>query len=200
MYNQRQKIQEILDSDYNTKEKIKISGEVFTPFELIEEMLDKLPEDVWYNPDKTWLDPAAGLGNFHVVVVERLMANGIPYKNIIENQLYFVELNPDSAKLIKKIFDPNDEYKMNLVCADTLNSEHDGWNEVGYMWDENDKEMRKNMKAKKEENEKNKEMVKDIPIKEMEHDGNENLDKAKEEEKKKDKKPIVRKQLDMVDE
>ena len=36
-------------------------GEVFTPMELIEEMLDKLPENVWKNPELKWLDPANGI-------------------------------------------------------------------------------------------------------------------------------------------
>jgi hypothetical protein len=35
----------------------KLFGEVFTPIPLIEEMLDKLPEEVWTNPDLKWLDP-----------------------------------------------------------------------------------------------------------------------------------------------
>ncbi len=136
----RQKIQEILDSNYNTQEKIKKSGEVFTPFKLIDEMLDKLPEEVWSDPNNnTWLDPAAGLGNFHAVVAERLMANGIEYKHIIENQLYFIELNPESCKIIAQIFNPENKYKMNLVCADALDSNHPGWDEVGYMWNKENK-------------------------------------------------------------
>ena len=155
MYNLRQKIQEIIDNNYNNNEKRKGMGEVFTPFELIEEMLDKFPEDVWYNPDKTWLDPAAGLGNFHAVIVERLMEGlkeQIPddnkrYKNIIEQQLYFIELNPESVRLIKKIFNPNNKYKMNIVCADSLDEDHHGWDDDGYMWDEEEKENRKLRKA-----------------------------------------------------
>jgi type I restriction-modification system DNA methylase subunit len=145
MYNIRKQIQDILDNNYNTQEKIKIKGEVFTPFDLIEEMLDKLPDDVWTNPNKTWLDPAAGLGNFHAVVAERLMkslATQIKnkekrYKHILENQLYFIELNPKSVSLIKQIFDPHHKYKLNLVCADALDPNHKGWAKVGYMWTTN---------------------------------------------------------------
>ena len=116
----QQKIQSILDGNYNTKLKIKEQGEVFTPFELINEMLDKFQDDVWSNQNQTWLDPAAGIGNFHSVVLERLEANGIPKKHIIENQLYFIELDEQSAKHIKEIFDPNDEYDMNIACCDAL--------------------------------------------------------------------------------
>jgi len=152
MYNQRKHIQDILDGNYSNYNKIKEMGEVFTPFELIEEMLDELPKELWIDSNKTWLDPAAGLGNFQCVIVERLMV-GLSdfepnedkrYKHIVENQLYFIELNPDSAKLIKKIFDPKNKYKMNLVCADALDKDHSGWDTVGYMWDEADKKRRQN--------------------------------------------------------
>ena len=36
-------------------------------------MLDKLPPEVWTNPNLKWLDPAVGIGNFPVVVYIRLM-------------------------------------------------------------------------------------------------------------------------------
>ena len=152
MYNQRKHIQGILDGNYSTHTKIKEMGEVFTPFELIEEMLNELPDDVWSDSNKTWLDPAAGLGNFHCVVVERLMvglAEFEPneekcYKHIIEKQLYFVELNTESAEIIQEVFNPKGLYKLNLVCANTLDENHPGWDEVGYMWDEADKKRRQN--------------------------------------------------------
>jgi len=114
-----------------------------------------MPKYKWSTPDETWLDPAAGLGNFHAVVVERLMTNNIPYKHIIEKQLYFIELNPESCRLIKEIFDPNQEYNLNLVCADALDPKHSGWDDVGYMWDDDDKESRKTRHATLENKEKN---------------------------------------------
>ena len=150
MNNIKKQIEKILDSDYNTKEKVKINGEVFTPFWLIEKMLDKLPDEIWDDSTKIWLDPAAGLGNFHAAVLERLMkrlATQMPdekkrYKYIVENQLYFVELNPESARMIKEIFDPDNKYKMNIACADAIDKQHPGWDEIGYMWDENDKRLK----------------------------------------------------------
>tara|TARA_R110001632_G_scaffold104959_1_gene214156 strand:- start:865 stop:2262 length:1398 start_codon:yes stop_codon:yes gene_type:complete len=90
----------------------KLFGEVFTPVELICEMLDKLPKEVWSNPDLKWLDPANGIGNFPLVAYYRLM-DGLKdvvkdseerSKHIIENMLYMVELNPINCKACKKIF------------------------------------------------------------------------------------------------
>jgi len=49
----RDKISNILNKGYQTTEKQKKNGEVFTPFPLIEEMLDKLPQEIWSDKTKT---------------------------------------------------------------------------------------------------------------------------------------------------
>jgi len=102
-------------------------GEVFTPIELIEEMLDKLPENVWKNPELKWLDSANGIGNFPMVVYEKLMVSledwepnkQIRHNHIIENMLYMIEINPKNVKISKKIFG-NDA---NICCANFLEDE-----------------------------------------------------------------------------
>lgn len=48
-------------------------GEVFTPLELVKEMLDKIPEKVWRNPNATFLDPCMGKGTFLFEIVRRLV-------------------------------------------------------------------------------------------------------------------------------
>lgn len=48
-------------------------GEVFTPIELVKDMLDKIPTDVWENPKSTFLDPGMGKGTFLVEIVNRLV-------------------------------------------------------------------------------------------------------------------------------
>ena len=87
-------------------------------------MLDKLPSHVWSNPNLKWLDPANGIGNFPVVIMERLMiglADVIqdPYarkRHIITNMLYMVELNPDNVKLSRDILGHNS----NIACSSFL--------------------------------------------------------------------------------
>jgi len=49
---------------------VKTMGEVMTPIELVEEMLDTLPYEVWTNPNLKWLDPCNGVGTFLSVVVK----------------------------------------------------------------------------------------------------------------------------------
>jgi len=96
-------------------------GEVFTPLELVNEMLDKLPSEVWVNPNLKWLDPASGIGNFPVMVYLRLM-DGLKYfepnpekrrKHILEQMLYMVELDKLNVYLLKKVFCEN-AYKLNI--------------------------------------------------------------------------------------
>jgi hypothetical protein len=89
-------------------------GEVFTPVELVCDMLDQLPKEVWNDPTLKWLDPANGIGNYPVVAYYKLM-DGLKEvkgyedkvkrsKHIIENMLFMVELNPINCKVCRKIF------------------------------------------------------------------------------------------------
>lgn len=129
------KISEI--STYS-KDKSDKHGEVFTPPALINEILDQLPPDIWKDKTKTWFDPAAGKGNFHVQVLIRLfegLKNEIPdeeerLKNIIERQLYFAEYQPESAEFIAREFSFGGKYKVNLYVGNTLEMPEDYFDEV----------------------------------------------------------------------
>ena len=77
--------------------RVKITGEVFTPRSLIIEMLKKIPPKVWRDPNKRWLEPAAGDGNF-LVEVKRVLVDDIGFdeKHVLENMLFSVELMDDN--------------------------------------------------------------------------------------------------------
>ena len=104
-------------------------GEVFTPLELVCEMLSKLPKKVWSDPSLVWLDPANGIGNFPVVVYYKLM-DGLKKvfpneakrsKHIIEKMLFMIELNPVNVSICKKIFKMLDsDSKPNIYTGNTL--------------------------------------------------------------------------------
>ena len=49
------------------------NDEVFTPPALVNEMLDLLPADLWYNPNATFLDPVTKTGVFLREMAKRLM-------------------------------------------------------------------------------------------------------------------------------
>lgn len=121
------KIQQYLSVREDEKNKY---GEVFTPISLIEEMLEKLPKNVWKNPDLKWLDPANGIGNFPMVAYTKLMeglkewepSDALRSKHIIKNMLYMVEINPKNVRISKKIFGPH----ANISCANFL-EQTDKW-------------------------------------------------------------------------
>ena len=103
-------------------------GEVFTPMHLVNEMLDKLPKEVWENKNLKWFDPATGMGNFPIAVYLKLM-EGLKdkikdmkarKKHILENMLYMCELNKKNVLVCNQIFNFNNEYKLNLYEGDTL--------------------------------------------------------------------------------
>ena len=107
----------------------KLFGEVFTPLNLICEMLSKLPTNVWTNQDLKWLDPANGIGNFPIVVYYKLM-EGLKHeikdddersKHIIEKMMYMNELNPVNVALAKKVFKMIDPGSTpNIIRADFI--------------------------------------------------------------------------------
>lgn len=92
--------------DHSTRnERRKGTGEVFTPSELSNEMLDKLPPETWVNPSKTFLDPTAGNGNFLVEVKRRLLEHGHSEQHILDNMIHGVDLMPDNCiEMIHRLY------------------------------------------------------------------------------------------------
>ena len=130
-------------SAYN-KSKSDDFGEVFTPFELIEEMLDKLDPSIWSDKTKTFFDPCAGKGNFPICIVKRLfdgLADVIPdadarLRHIVEKQLFMAEYQQDSAEFLRKHFTFGLDLRLNLYHGDTLKMPEDWFNRS---WEERDK-------------------------------------------------------------
>ncbi len=67
------------------------NDEVFTPPEVVNQMLDMLPQELFSNPDTTFLDPATKSGVFLREIAKRLM-------NGLEQQI------PDLQKRVNHIF------------------------------------------------------------------------------------------------
>ncbi len=115
------------ESTYS-KDKSDEHGEVFTPFELINEMLDQVSPETWSDSTKTVFDPCAGKGNFPIQIVKRFMeglAEQIPdekerYKHIMKNNLFMSEFQDVSAQFIRDTFTAFDGVEINLYEGDTL--------------------------------------------------------------------------------
>jgi len=82
-----------------SKERIKKNAEVFTPDFLVNEMLDKLPEENW-EEGKTFCDPACGDGQFLVNVLHRkLKANHDPLNAI--QSTYGCDIMQDNIRICR---------------------------------------------------------------------------------------------------
>lgn len=120
----------------------KSNAEVSTPYKLRQEMLDKIPvefqSDVSYIPaNKTRkltpvypkvFEPCSGKGGFIIDIIDRFM-NGLKdditdkekrYKTIVEECLYFSDINPTNIFICKLLVDPENKYKLNYNEGDTL--------------------------------------------------------------------------------
>jgi type I restriction-modification system DNA methylase subunit len=124
---------EIKQASTYSKDKSDKHGEVFTPGKLIQEMIDKLPKDIWRDPSKTFFDPCAGKGNFPIYIIARLflsLKNSIPdekkrLQHIVENQMFMAEFQRESAEFINKAFKFGFDFKVNLYHGDTLSMPSD---------------------------------------------------------------------------
>jgi len=134
--NEPDKLLEFINGELKPKEKEKKeNGEVFTPISLVIEMVDKLDEvytkehgrSIFSEKDFKWFDPAVGIGNFPIVVYQRLMV-GLSgqitneesrRKWILEHMLYSAELTPKNVFIYRKIF-CGDSYRLNVYEGDTL--------------------------------------------------------------------------------
>lgn len=89
-----------------------IGDSIFTPFRVVEAMLDFLPKQVWRDPYRTWFEPDCGVGNFIVPVFFRLMdglVDVIPNEkerkqHIVTKMLFMSEVNHKFIQVCKKIF------------------------------------------------------------------------------------------------
>ncbi len=66
------------------RERTKVLGEVFTPPSMVEEILDRFPEEAFINEDETFLDPTCGSGNFLVGVKNRKLKNGLTKSQAVD--------------------------------------------------------------------------------------------------------------------
>jgi len=115
---------EVLNIDKSTYQS---SNDEPTPIECIEEMITKIPEELWDRNDLKILDPCCGNGNFALPIMKQLQ-NKYDKKNIIENILYFNDINNDRLNNVDKIYN-KEGYNLNITkknyIEDTINNKYD---------------------------------------------------------------------------
>ena len=116
------------------------SQEFFTPYSIVKKMCDKISEEDWSNPDKTFCEPCFGNGQFVIYIIWNRLQHGIDWKTALET-LFGVELMQDNVYethgRIIKLFDAlgidyDEDVAMdimlnNLVCSDFFTWNFEEW-------------------------------------------------------------------------
>ena len=116
--------------------------EFFTPRELVKRMCDKVPEDVWSDPSKRFVEPCFGNGNFLVEIIQRKIQHGSTWRQALSTT-FGVELMADNvAECIERICDMLREEPYwdeteareimgrNLVCSDFFKWDFENWKPI----------------------------------------------------------------------
>ena len=80
-----------------SKERINYTGEVFTPLELCDHIISKIPLEKRKDPNSIFMDNTAGNGNFMVALRDELVKYH-DLNHVLDNMLYAVELMEDNHK------------------------------------------------------------------------------------------------------
>jgi hypothetical protein len=92
----------------------KTNAEVSTPHKLRQEMLNTIPSDFWTTPKKVF-EPCSGKGGFVIDIIDRFM-DGLKelisdekerYRTIVEECLYFGDINPTNIFICKLLVNPS---------------------------------------------------------------------------------------------
>lgn len=140
-------IEQFLDlTGYNTDTRVsrrKGAGstqEFFTPYSIVKRMCDKISDEDWCDPSKTFLEPCAGNFQFGCYIIYNRIMHGIDWRTAL-NTLYMTELmqdNIDEGKeririMLRELCDDfneseaNDIMDKNIVCTDFFKWDYENW-------------------------------------------------------------------------
>ena len=143
-------IEHLLDlTNYATETRVarrktgKKTNEYFTPYSIVKRMCDKIPDEDWSDPTKTFLEPSFGSGQFVVYIVWNRIQHGVDWETTLKT-LYGVELMADNVlechdrviDLLTKLGIEFDErtarkiMKKNLVCSDFFKWDFEHWRPI----------------------------------------------------------------------
>jgi hypothetical protein len=127
--NTQQIINHLRNRDYMSgvereKSRVKSTGEVFTPTALVQEILYKLPLEQFSDPDKTFLDPTCGDGQFLSEVIIRKVENGSTYEQALATT-YGVDLMEDNClECIRRLYGAFNTPEINPLRGDDIPKEY----------------------------------------------------------------------------
>ena len=141
-------IEQFLDlSGYATDERVARrknsdinSQEFFTPYSIVVKMCDKISEEDWSDPEKTFCEPCFGNGQFILAIIYKRLMAGVDLMTTLKT-LFGVELMEDNVQETKdRILDMLDKMEIeyhrpsvmkilnkNLVCSDFFKWDFENW-------------------------------------------------------------------------
>jgi hypothetical protein len=106
-----------------SKTEIDKFGIIYTPNNLVDDILDLIPIKYFKDLKLKWMDLGAGNGAFTINLFDRLFKN-IPISNeaerkyhILKNMIFMIEVYPAHVEYLKSYFD---EHEINLITNDFL--------------------------------------------------------------------------------
>ena len=114
--------------------------EFFTPYSIVKRMCDKIPDEDWADPTKTFCEPCFGNGQFVLYIIWNRIQHGIDWETALRT-CYGVELMQDNviethSRVIGLLDALNLDYDKdvamdimheNLVCSDFFNWDFENW-------------------------------------------------------------------------
>lgn len=115
---------EYMSGAQRTQARVKATGEVFTPTDLVQTVLDGIPQELFVEVDKTFLDNSCGDGQFLSEVLIRKIENGSTFEQALST-IYGVDLMQDNVDLCRERLLCGQEHlrhivEKNIVCANAL--------------------------------------------------------------------------------
>ena len=93
-------------------------GEVFTPQDLVDDMINKISKEMLMSCETTFIDPCCGNGTYLISLVKKLKEYGHSSENI-NSRLYGIEYNPVYISDLKKMG------FQNIFIGDSLGFDYD---------------------------------------------------------------------------
>jgi len=111
------------------KVRTKATGEVFTPTLMVQKILNQLPNGLFTDSEKTFLDNSCGDGQILSEVLIRKLENGIDFETALST-IYGVDLMLDNVKLCRDRLlcgreDLRHIVEKNIVCHDALTYDYE---------------------------------------------------------------------------
>lgn len=101
-----------VDRDHN---RVKATGEVFTPTPLVEEILNQFPQELFKDISKTFLDNSCGDGQFLGEILIRKLEKLVDENNAVTNEQFEKALS--TVYGVDLMIDNVDECRKRLLCG-----------------------------------------------------------------------------------